>query len=276
MNPKLIFLDIDGTLTEPGQNVPPESALRAIRQAQAAGNRVFLCTGRNLAMLRPLLRYGFDGVVASAGGYVTYGDQIIYDHPMPAQDVADAMEILKKSGVYRTVECLDGTYTDSGLGDFLAGTEGVAVNSELIRWREACSKNLGMLPMEEYAGQPVYKIVIMCNEESQLQLARARLEQNYLFCIQDMGAKGFLNGELIHRDFDKGQGIHRICEAMQVPLSDTYGFGDGMNDLEMFRTVGTSICMANGSTHLKKLATSVCPSVSDDGLYHAFEELKLF
>lgn len=40
---KLIFLDIDGTLTTPGSNVPPESALRAIRGAQAAGNKVFLC-----------------------------------------------------------------------------------------------------------------------------------------------------------------------------------------------------------------------------------------
>lgn len=276
MNPKLIFLDIDGTLTEPGQNTPPDSALVAIQKAQAAGNRVFLCTGRNLAMLQPLLRYGFDGVVASAGGYVTCGDQVIYDHPMPAEDVADAMEIFKKNGVYRTVECLHATYTDSGLGDFLAGTEGVEVNSELIRWREACSKKLDMRPMEEYAGEPVYKIVIMCNREAQLVAARERLEKDYLFCMQDMANQSFLNGELIYRAFDKGRGIRHVCEALGVPLSDTYGFGDGMNDIEMFRTVGTSVCMANGSTHLKKMATSVCPAVTEDGLYRAFQDLGLF
>lgn len=45
MKPKAIFLDIDGTLTEPGTNVPPASALEAIRRAQEAGNYVFLCTG---------------------------------------------------------------------------------------------------------------------------------------------------------------------------------------------------------------------------------------
>ena len=67
MKPKAIFLDIDGTLTEPGTNVPPASALEAIRRAQEAGNYVFLCTGRNYAMLSPLLKYGFDGVVASSG-----------------------------------------------------------------------------------------------------------------------------------------------------------------------------------------------------------------
>ena len=55
MNKKLIFLDIDGTLTEPGSNTPPESALRAIRAAQKNGHLVFLCSGRNYAMLSPLL-----------------------------------------------------------------------------------------------------------------------------------------------------------------------------------------------------------------------------
>ena len=60
MNGKLLFLDIDGTLTEPGYNVPPASALEAIRKAQKNGHKVYLCSGRNKAMLKPLLAYGFD------------------------------------------------------------------------------------------------------------------------------------------------------------------------------------------------------------------------
>ena len=51
MSTKLIFLDIDGTLTIPGSNVPPESALDAIRTAQSFGHKVFICTGRNPDML---------------------------------------------------------------------------------------------------------------------------------------------------------------------------------------------------------------------------------
>ena len=55
MNRKLVFLDIDGTLTIPGSNVPPPGALEAIRLARAAGHVVVLCSGRNLGMLSPLL-----------------------------------------------------------------------------------------------------------------------------------------------------------------------------------------------------------------------------
>ena len=65
---KLIFLDIDGTLTEAGTNTPPDSAVRAMEQARKKGHKLFLCTGRNPDMLRPLLRYPFDGMVASSGG----------------------------------------------------------------------------------------------------------------------------------------------------------------------------------------------------------------
>ena len=42
--------------------------LEAVRAAQANGHRVFLCTGRNYRMTSPVLRYGFDGYVCSAGG----------------------------------------------------------------------------------------------------------------------------------------------------------------------------------------------------------------
>ena len=33
-------------------------------------------------MLMPLLKYGFDGVVASSGGYIRCGEEVIYDCPM--------------------------------------------------------------------------------------------------------------------------------------------------------------------------------------------------
>ena len=99
MNQKLIFLDIDGTLCVPGSNVPPTSALEAIRKAREAGHLVFLCTGRNLGMLSPLLGYGFDGVVGSSGGYVTCGDTVIYDCPMTPEQ--QSFERIKEETEYQ-------------------------------------------------------------------------------------------------------------------------------------------------------------------------------
>ena len=48
-----------------------------------------------------------------------------------------------------------------------------------------------------------------------------------------------------------------------------------MNDLEMIETVGTSVCMDNGSPKLKEVSDIVCPAVDADGLAIAFEQLGL-
>jgi Cof subfamily protein (haloacid dehalogenase superfamily) len=274
VKPKLIFLDIDGTLTSPGSNVPPESALKAIEAAREAGHKVFLCTGRNYDMLSPLLRYNcFDGAVASSGGYVFYGDEVLYDCPMTEEQKDTALRLFKENGVFRTVEAVDGSFCDEGLSDFLNESSGG--NSELVRWRKALAEELNILPMHAYDGRPVYKIVFMCTEASQLVPAREALEKDFKFVVQDVAAHHCLNGELINRSFDKGRGVRIVADAYGIAIEDTIGFGDSMNDLEMIETVGTSVCMDNGSPKLKELSDIVCPAVDADGLAVAFEQLGL-
>lgn len=275
MKRKIIFLDIDGTLTEPGANEPPKSALSAIEQARKAGHFVFLCTGRNYDMLSPLLKYGFDGVVASAGGYIECQKKVIYECPMTEEQRQTALRVLKESGIFRTVECIDGSYTDKEFTAFLQAHAEKGNNSELLRWRKQIEEELNILPMEEYRGQPVYKIVIMCLTEEQLAKPRKLLEKDFEFCLQDGNRYGFINGELINRQFDKGRAVKRVCEYLGIPLSDSIAFGDSMNDREMLQMAGVGICMENGSEELKRLADDICPSVQEDGIYGAFRSYHL-
>ena len=243
MNTKMIFLDIDGTLTEPGKNAPPASAQEAVQRARARGHKVLLCSGRNRGMLSPLLQYGFDGFAGSAGGYIEYGGQVVYDCPMTAEQQRRVLAGFRDSGVFCTVECLDRTYTDDGFKDFLRGQR--HGSSELLRWREQLENSLGILPLASYQGEPVYKLVFMCPEREQLRDLESAFGEEFSFCIQDTNQFG-------------------------LTIADTIAFGDSMNDLEMIQTAGLGICMANGSGTLRLAADEVCPSVSEDGLYHAF------
>ena len=273
MNRKLIFLDIDGTLTPAGSNYPPESAMKAIRRAQANGHLVFLCTGRNPGMLAPVLALGFEGAVSCAGGHVFAGNKILYDCPMPKEQFETGMKLLKETGVFRTIESRTATWGDEDLGDFLAQAgEG---NSELVRWRKALAEQLNIRPMKEYDGSPIYKIVFMCKTMEQLKPAMDALEKDYNFVVQDVAAHNCLNGELINRQFDKGRGVKIVADAFGIDIADTIGFGDSMNDLEMIETVGYSVCMDNGSPKLKEISDLVCPAVEADGLAWAFEKLGL-
>ncbi len=273
MNRKLVFLDIDGTLTEAGSNVPPKSALEAVSRARANGHKVFLCTGRNPGMLAPVLSYGFDGAVACGGGYVFAGDQVLYDCPMTEEQSRTGMELLRRNGVFRTIESRDVTYGEDDPSECLSGaSEG---NSEIMRWRRALADQLNIHSIGEYDGRPIYKIVFMCRTADQLVEAREAMEKDFNFVVQDVAAHNCLNGEVVNRKFDKGKGVRIVAEHFGIPIEDTIGFGDSMNDLEMIETVGLSVCMDNGSPVLKAKSDMVCPAVDQDGLYKAFEEIGL-
>lgn len=280
MKQKLIFLDIDGTLLPPGEMIVPESAVDAIHRARANGHKVFLCTGRNLRMTQPLFHYGFDGFVCSAGGYVGCDGKILVDIPMEPEQVSGLRAALERAGAECTLEVRDETYGGIKMierfADLFSKTSG-KVNSEAERWRKMMEFGMTICPIEKYHGEPVYKIVFIAPNEECLTEVKRQYESQFVFCESRHGDEGggIVNGELINRKFDKGTGIKAICGFLGCSLADTIGFGDSDNDLQMTDVVGISVCMANGSDHLKQCCDRICPAVSEDGVAKEFAELGL-
>lgn len=277
MEPKLLFLDIDGTLTFPGSLTVPESALQAIRKAQANGHKIFLCTGRCLGKFRPLLDLGFDGAIGSAGGYILYGSQVLYDHPMEDRKRDRVVETVLQAGSLPIIETLNRAYASKEALALLAkGKAANASPSELARWRAEVKSPTGFRPMAEYDGSPVYKVVFIGEDPKAVPQIEKELEKEFVLCLHNiLKGKGLIHGELINRDFSKGSAICRLCEYLQIPLTDTIGFGDSANDLTMLETTKVSVCMKNGDLAAKEVSDLICPSVEQDGLAAAFRELKL-
>lgn len=273
---KIIFLDVDGTLTEPGCNVPPDSAVKAVRQAQKNGHKVMLCTGRNYNMLKPLLKYGFDGFICSSGAYVQVGDQCVYDHALTDSQREEILAVLKQYGVFCTIEGKEGSYTEDGFKEFLNEHASEGSNSELLRWRVQLEKNLNIRPMNQYSGEPVYKIIFMGVDTARMAGPAEALREHYAVCLQEPEKYGLLNGEVVPKGLSKGEAIKKAAAYLNIDLKDTIGYGDSMNDKEMIKVVGHSVCMENGSETLKRMADEVCPAAGEDGIYRSFKENRLF
>ena len=79
--------------------------------------------------------------------------------------------------------------------------------------------------------------------------------------------------DLLHADGSKARGIKRVCEALGVPLDETMAFGDGLNDVEMFKTVGYGVAMGDAVPELRALAQYQTGTVEEDGIYTALQHL---
>ena len=219
MKQKLIFLDIDGTLLPPGEMTVPDSAVEALRRARANGHKLFLCTGRNLRMTEPLFHYGFDGFVCSAGGYVGCEGKVLVDLPMEPEQVRGLRAALQACGAECTLEVRDDTYGGIKMIERFANLfpkKPGQTNSEAERWRKMMEFGMTIRPIEEYHGEPVYKIVFIAPNEACLTEVKRQYEDQFVFCESRLGDEGggIVNGELINRKFNKGSGIRAICNHL--------------------------------------------------------------
>lgn len=269
---KLIFLDIDGTLVEPGCMEPSQKVMEAIRSAQRHGHKVFLATGRSKRMMERLLALGFDGALCSAGGYVCINGQKVYDCPIPTDLAQSTRKFFEDAGMGLILECENGSYGAESFGKVIAQMENGS--SELERWQKNIRSGMGIDALKSYDGEPIYKMCFATHKKENLALIRDTLEENFKVCLFDF-RPGLLNGEIIYKAFDKGRAMAKVCEYYGASLADTIAFGDSANDAEMLLAAGIGYCMANGSEQVKKIADRICPSVKEDGVAVAFAELGL-
>ena len=77
---KIIFLDVDGTLTGYDNGIP-DSAKKAIRMTREKGNRVYLCTGRSRAEIyQEIWDIGVDGLIGGNGSYIEANEKVLFEN----------------------------------------------------------------------------------------------------------------------------------------------------------------------------------------------------
>ena len=73
----------------------------------------------------------------------------------------------------------------------------------------------------------------------------------------------------------KDAGVRIVMEELGLAPEECVAFGDGGNDVDMFRVVGTSVAMGNGNPEARAAATYVTDHVDDDGIWNACVRLGL-
>ncbi len=92
MQYKIVFFDIDGTLTNHEDGSISTSTKKVIRTLINNGIRVVAATGRPLSLCTEFIELGIETLITANGGYVKHNQQIIHKVPMNKDFVNEVIE----------------------------------------------------------------------------------------------------------------------------------------------------------------------------------------
>lgn len=242
-----VFFDIDGTLAI--QRDVPRSAEEALKALRRNGDLVFLCTGRNPSYVRHHFQSYADGFICANGRYAFMGDTILYDQPIGQALLARALHAAEEAG--------GGITFFGAVNAYYAGAEDGYAFLERAHHREPLSRFEGMDQMD-----PIYTFDMFFHSEEE----RRTIEDSLCdVCILNPHGP-HPTADVTTIGNDKGDALQHIAETLGIPKQDTYAFGDGRNDLAMFRTAGHGIAMGNAVAELKEAAEFITGPILEDGV----------
>lgn len=249
-----MFFDVDGTLLDYETGVLSQSAMLALNVLQQQGVLVGLATGRQLVTCHKLFDeyITFDFYITSNGRVVEIDGQVVHEEGIDKQ----ALE---------TLIALDKQY-DTGL--FFGSKSAAATHCGLNEKGEVYLNDLHIpLPPVDatfYLREVVTQAMIYCNEQVEAEFKRALPQLEFIRHAKD-------GIDIVKVGPMKEQGIKLVLAYFKMGQADALAFGDGVNDLSMFRYID-GIALADGAPSLKKLAKQTIGKVSEDAIYYYLKE----
>lgn len=275
IKPKIVFIDVDGTLVDDDGNIPV-SAQEACKQARKNGHLLYLCTGRSKAEIYDSIwEIGFDGIIGAGGGYVEYGSEVLYHKKVTAEDVRHMVDFFNEHGIDFYLESNSALYASSNLQAHLERRIYGDVENDPIAREKKETKPHPFITGLTYGETDLYKEDVnkVCFLESPV-VPFERIKQEFegkfevIQCTVPVFGEG--SGELMIPGIHKAIAIADLLGHLGMSREDTLAIGDGMNDAEMLEYCAIGIAMGNAKPGLKAIADDITGSVEEDGLYHSF------
>ncbi len=306
MPPRIIALDLDGTLLNSSGQVSPRNR-SALQLAQTSGAEIVISTGRRhsfaMHVLRDLGLNPGSALISSNGAVIrTIGSQLVHRTHLPLSTVRWLCAYLAE---YRN--CLVLTFDLTGpTGDDSRGALVVEnidqIHSSIGHWMRANERYIVQTNPIEEALQPGKDLPIqmmVCGPIEGMQRAEQRLAQHPLVApVGEQELPPMANGsaprhreaalhrttypetdltllDILPHGCSKASALQRLAELRGLACADILAIGDNWNDLAMLRLAGEPALMSNAPDDLKSLAAAngwtILPSNDQDGVATAIE-----
>jgi Cof subfamily protein (haloacid dehalogenase superfamily) len=259
-SPKLVALDIDGTLFAPdeGAGTVAESispgVYDAVQRAVDAGVHVVLATGRSTYGITrvwdmlDLPREGEQVLTVASNGAVTFRYSPV--------DVLETVTFDASEVVAQLLEHVP---------QAMVAVEEIGVGYRVNRHfpEGEITGQMQLQSVDELVAEPVTRVIIRdpdASAEQFIELAeRLGLHGTNYF----IGWTAWL--DLAPEGVSKASALASVAQRLGVDQSDVLAIGDGRNDTDMLRWAGRGVAMGQSVDEVKAAADDVAGSVHEDG-----------
>ena len=248
-NIKIAFFDIDGTLRDINSERISKKVFYTLKELKSKGIIICIATGRAPMTLPDFEDVEFDAYVTFNGSYCYNNNGMIYSNSISNNDVKILLDNASKMN--RAVS--------------IASKKRLAANGSDVDLEEYY--NIAKLELEvskdfdKVAEDDIYQVMLGCRKEEYGTILK-NTKNVKITAWWDRAV------DIIPLDGGKGNGVSKVLEYFGIDRKEAIAFGDGNNDIEMFEVVGNTVAMGNASDELKEIATDVCKTAADDGIYH--------
>lgn len=272
---KIIFIDVDGTLVDYENNIPA-SAVDAIRCARKNGHKVYISTGRSKAEVYDnIWDIGLDGMIGGNGSYVEDGGKVVMHQLITPDQCKHIVDWLYGRGLE--------FYLESNNGLFASEHFETGALEAIQRYSERKGKSSNITVRDVFPDM-IFDGDLYRDDLNKVSYVLSSY-QDYLDACEEFpdlqngtwGGAGetALFGDIGVRNISKAHAIQKLLDYLHADVEDTIAFGDAKIDIPMFEYCNYSVCMGSGGAEAKEAADYVTNDVTRDGLYKAFQYLKL-
>ena len=237
--PRLIALDMDGTLLD-GDGRVPDAFWPLLDAARSRGVTLAPASGRQLATLQRMFP-DCDTFIAENGAVVARDGEVVSTTALPEEPVRRLLsELTGAPFAAHAVVCAPSVAATAPLPP--------EVDAEVDKYYAARTL------LGDGSASPTIKVALYVESDAERE-AYPWVRELVPELRALVSGKHWV--DLMHPDADKGLALSQLAGAMGVAMDETAAFGDYLNDLGMLRVAGHAVAMGNAHEDLKAVADEV-------------------
>lgn len=249
LNVKLIALDLDDTLLNDERSID-DRTVKALQAAADKGIYIVLCSGRAEDGILPFVRK------LDIAGKET-GRFIIAINGCSVFDMHQRKQIYLKSVDSNILLHANSEAEKAGLDTEVYSPDVIFYKKE-TRWTrldvDMCHvKGKVIEEYEKFLKEGKFPKMLIPGEPEKLLVLQDKLKKELGGRAVIFTSKPYFL-ELLPPKCGKGEAIEFLAGELGIPMEETMGFGDSMNDESMIRMCGNGIAMCNGLDYIKEIA----------------------